>query len=450
MLFWKKSVGILGSICLLLVVTACSPTDGDVAAQEAPTVTPIPTAPAAARPTYMVQRGTVQEILEFTGRWLPRDQVQLSFEISGTVRSVNVQRGDTVSAGELIASFDTTDLEDQLASAELDLQTAQRRLASSDGGTAAVRDAEFNLAGANLDLQSANENYPWTSLVSAQIELENAERDLVNARRSYDDARSHPDASASQVDSAYENLQSAEQRVRSALNSYYSAAQQYNNYTYTVARAENSVVRNQIALDEARQGVGLDPDLLQAVDSAQLRIDQINAQIARASLYAPIDGIVLEVTILPADSVQAFQAVITLALPEPLEVNASMAFNDTQRLSVGMVGVCQEINRPDTAVQCAIRQIPLSSRDADQTVRVAASLDDVAMGQLIQVQMPLQVREDVLWLPPAAIRTFQNRTFVVIQTPDGERVSDVELGLQTDERVEILSGVAEGDVVVGP
>ena len=83
--------------------------------------------------------------------------------------------------------------------------------------------------------------------------------------------------------------------------------------------------------------------------------------------------------------------------------------------------------------------------------RVAASLEDVAtLGQLIEVEMPLQTREDVLWLLPAAIRTFQNRTFVVIQTPDGERVMDVELGLQTDDQIEILSGVQEGDVVVGP
>jgi multidrug efflux pump subunit AcrA (membrane-fusion protein) len=48
------------------------------------------------------------------------------------------------------------------------------------------------------------------------------------------------------------------------------------------------------------------------------------------------------------------------------------------------------------------------------------------------------------------IRAFQNRTFVVLQTPDGERAVDVQLGLQTDDRVEIVSGVSEGDVVIAP
>jgi multidrug efflux pump subunit AcrA (membrane-fusion protein) len=115
-----------------------------------------------------------------------------------------------------------------------------------------------------------------------------------------------------------------------------------------------------------------------------------------------------------------------------------------------MTGACEIINQPDTAVGCVVRSIPLSSQDVDQTTHVAASLENVAENQLIEVQLPLEVRENVLWLPPSVIRTFQNRTFVVLATPDGERAVDVELGLQTDDRIEIVSGVNEGDVVIAP
>jgi hypothetical protein len=143
--------------------------------------------------------------------------------------------------------------------------------------------------------------------------------------------------------------------------------------------------------------------------------------------------------------------VIVVGLLEPHEVIASLAFGDAQQLSVGLVGTCNVLNRPETAVQCVVRQIPLSSRDADQTTRIAASLEEAAADQaVVEVQMPLQIREDVLWLPPVVIRTFQNRTFVVLQTPDGPRSVDVQIGLQTDERVEIVSGVNEGDVVEAP
>ncbi len=150
------------------------------------------------------------------------------------------------------------------------------------------------------------------------------------------------------------------------------------------------------------------------------------------------------------DNAQAYATVIVIALPEPKEVIASLAISDANRLSTGMTGACQVMNRPETAFGCIVRSIPLSSKDADQTTRVAASLVGVADNQLIEVQMPLEVREDVLWLPPSVLRTFQNRTFVVLDTPDGPRTVDVQLGLQTDERVEIVSGVSEGDVVIAP
>ena len=49
-----------------------------------------------------------------------------------------------------------------------------------------------------------------------------------------------------------------------------------------------------------------------------------------------------------------------------------------------------------------------------------------------------------------AVRNFQGRNFVVIQGGDTQRRVDVQLGIQSDNRVEILEGVTEGDVVVGP
>lgn len=446
----KRLVFILMSLLWLSMAGCVGIPDLANQAEPTPTITPVPTAPAAAKPTYTVQRGTVQEVLTFSGRWLPRDQAQLSFEIAGNVRAVAVQRGDTVRAGQLLADYQINNLENDLASAQLDLQAAIQRLESDEGGGDAIIDAQFALANANLSLESTRNNSPWVQLESARLSLEEAERNLENAERNYNDVISRPDASAGSVDSAYQAVEQAKANLKNAQNNYFSAAQSYNSYLIQVKQSENSVLQQEVNLQRVIEGSGTNPDLVQAVLTAQLRVEQIQQQIAQSSLYSPIDGVVLEVTIRPGDAVEAFRTVITIALPEPKEAIANLAFNDIQRLSVGMVGVCQELNRPETAVQCVVRQLPLSSRDADQTVRVAASLEGIALGQLIEIEMPLQVREDVLWLPPAAIRTFQNRTFVVLQTPDGQRVADVQIGLRTDERVEIISGVAEGDIVEGP
>ncbi len=448
----KRLITAIFTLILVLVLGACAGVGGNADTQAIATSTPIPTAPAAARPTYVVQRGTVQESLEFSGRWLPRDQLEISFEIAGTVRQVNVRRNDIVSAGTLLVDYQISTLENNLASAQLSLETALINLNSAgDNSEQSVINDQFSLANARLNLENTRNSAPWTNLQSAAASLESAQTNLDNALRDYNEAIGNPDSpsSAASVDAAYQSMQNAQTNLITAQASYYSAAQTFNNYSITIAQAENSVLQNEISLENTLTG-GDNPELVQAVNQAQLNIDQINAQIAQSSLYAPIDGVILEVAIQPGDSVQAYTSVITIAIPEPKEAIANLAFNDSQGLSVGMLGTCSVMNQPETAVQCLVRQIPYSNQDADQTTRVAATLPEIAMGQLIEVDMPLEVRENTLWLPPSTIRTFQNRDFVVVQTADGERVVDVELGLETDDRVEILSGLAEGDVVVAP
>jgi hypothetical protein len=101
-------------------------------------------------------------------------------------------------------------------------------------------------------------------------------------------------------------------------------------------------------------------------------------------------------------------------------------------------------------VQCVIRSLPLSASDADQTVRVAATLPEATLGQAVEIVMPLETREDVLFLPPGYIRTFQDRQFVIILTDEGEQIRDVVVGLRTEEREEIVSGLEVGDAALAP
>ncbi len=450
---------ILFIILLIGMITACSSMDAaqeqtlnangePVEVAQVSTPTPIPTVAAADRTTFTVQRGTVSEDYLFRARWLPRDQIVLAFEVGGNVRSVNVQRGDTVAVGDVIADLQIDDLEATLASQQISLDAAIRNLnessSTSDDG---VVSAQFTLASQNLNLESQELGLPWTSVNNAWANVEAAQRSVENAERDYNDALSYPDTPASEVNNLRESLISSQESLDRAWNDYYSASANYRQSEISVIQQENSVLQAELALEDAQTSGG-DPDLVDSVAQAQLNVDRTLEQIEQSTLISPIDGVVLEVTIQPGDGVSAYVAVITLAIPQPLEAIANLAFTDTQLLQIGQIGICEETNNPNSRVQCVIRQLPLSSNDVDQTVRVAATLPDLVSGSLIDVTMTLSESLDTLWLPPEAINIFNNRTFVVVLTDEGERVQDVTIGLETDERVEILSGVEAGDVVV--
>jgi HlyD family secretion protein len=425
---------------------------GSVVAQNTePTATPFPTAQAAARRTAIVERGTVSREYTFNSRWLPRDQYQLSFQVAGTVRSVNVRRNDTVTAGALLADLQIDELENQLEAQELALETALFRLQSGEEGSAdPVVDAQFALANSRLQYEIDKNSIDWTGVSNARIALDNAVRALEEAERDYNDTVSRQESSGSAIEGAYRRLLDARSSLQTAQNGYFSASQSYNNAVARLAIQENGLLRDELALEAAQSGTGADFEQLQAVRQAENDLADTRERILQSTLTSPVDGVVLSVDIAPGDDVQAFVAVITIALPEPLEAVAEgLPFNDIGELSVGDVGVCT-ITNPELSVQCLIRSLPLRSSDADQTVRVAATLPEATLGQAVEVTMPLETREDVLFLPPGYIRTFQDRTFVIILTDEGEQIRDVVVGLRTEEREEIVSGLEEGDVVVAP
>jgi multidrug efflux pump subunit AcrA (membrane-fusion protein) len=451
---------VLFALLLLLLVPACAPipnnagnanTGANNAAQEQATVTPFPTAPAAARTTATVERGTVTLDYTFNARWLPRDQYLLSFQIDGTVRNVNARRNDTVTAGDLLADYQIEALEDQLTQQELDLETALYRLQTGEEGNAdPIVSAQFQLANSQIQLDIERNSIDWTGVANAKLQLDNAQRSLDQARRDYDDVVSRQESTGGQIEGALQRVKDAENALQQAQNGYFSASQSYNNNVERLKLQENTVLQNELALEQAQSGTGGNFEDLQAVRAAENNVNQTREEILNSTLVSPIDGVILSVDISSGDAVQAFVPVITVAIPDPKEaVGEGLAFNDIQQLSVGDVGVCS-ITNPELSVQCVIRSLPLSSSDADQTVRVAATLPEATLGQAVEVVMPLETREDVLFLPPGYIRTFQDREFVIILTDEGEQIRDVVVGLRTDEREEIVSGLEEGDVVLAP
>jgi multidrug efflux pump subunit AcrA (membrane-fusion protein) len=74
---------------------------------------------------------------------------------------------------------------------------------------------------------------------------------------------------------------------------------------------------------------------------------------------------------------------------------------------------------------------------------------DLEAGSVAQVRIVLEQKEDVLLLPPEAIRSFEGRTFVVVREGDREQRVSVEIGIETPDEVEIVEGLEEGDIVVG-
>ena len=138
-------------------------------------------------------------------------------------------------------------------------------------------------------------------------------------------------------------------------------------------------------------------------------------------------------------------------------LDASKGDTEVREMFEGMrVNVTLDAN-VDVKLSGTIRQIPspYGTGESDEgAIHVVLdsppSTSTYQSGDNVTVTVLLASKEAVLWLPPNAIRSAGGRTFVIINSEGGPKRVDVEIGLQMRDRVEIVAGLQEGQVVVGP
>ena len=208
----------------------------------------------------------------------------------------------------------------------------------------------------------------------------------------------------------------------------------------------------QMNLDEVLQSLGIDPE--------SPVLDELDAQVAQARAFAPADGTIIA-AVNVGRNVTPDTPAFVLGDPDQLEVvadlDASKGDTEVREMFEGMpVTVTLDANA-DAKLTGTIRQLPSpygTGASDDRTIHVvldsSPSASTYQAGDNVTVTVLLASKEDVLWLPPDAIRSAGGRTFVIISSDNGPQRIDVEIGLQTRDRVEIVSGLEENQVVVGP
>jgi len=440
-------------LCMFLLV-ACG--GGGGAANTASTPTPFPTPIIPEKPTYTVQRGNVTESLQFTGRVAPVQEQALFFKTDGFVDLILVSSGDRIQAGDVLAQLEISNLENQLAQAQVALQTAETRLTQAEQENAdSLAEAQINLQKIELQLQQGQINSNTANLTSAQINLENARQRVADAEYELQkslDREWEPEELRQQYEAA---LESAQQNLAIAQAQYNDALAISTNNSYSRQVLELDLELAQLRVEQLERGV--DPLLALDVERARLDVENIEDQIADAQLIAPFDGEILSLNTQPGSRAEAFQAVMVLAEPDKLEITAELSSDQLSQISVGQAATIVLRNRPEDTLTGTVRQLPYTLSGVDSSTnddtRVRITVDDenivLELGELATVTIVLEEKDDVLWLPPAAIRTFQGRQFVVIQGDDGQQRVDVRLGIGSEARIEILEGVTEGQTIVG-
>lgn len=407
------------------------------------------TSPLTLPPTIPAGRGPVEDTIIAPGQLAGVQEQILPAGVGGTIAALNARPGDTVQAGDVLAQIDRRPYEEALSLAQLKLTLAQEELARQ------IAQAELAVQTAETNVTSAQAGYPNTT--PAQIRVQQAQQALTDAQSAYhksmdsardwelgdpyraDALRAEREATARQLQMAEDNLAIAQAELATVQNQSWANSQNVNNASIGLTQAEANL--------EALHSKGVDPLLQWAVDKAQADLDA-------TTIIAPFAGVVLEVGGRVGENVNAGQLLLVLADLQQGEVLATVIEEDLPLVQVGQRVQIYFDAAPDHIIEGTVSRIVPQRTSAERPLyAVYITVDElpemVLPGMTADAVIIIQRQEDVLRLPRTLIRAGSDDKATVQLWHDGAIESrTVQIGLRGDMYVEILSGLAEGELVL--
>lgn len=414
--------------------------------------------------TVTVGRETLVETVSATGKIEPEAEVEMKFEIGGRVNEVLVKKGQAVTAGTVLARLDTTDLELQVRSAEIDLTQAQANLQQLYEPELAekISAARASVESARLNLAELEDDIDPDEVTKAEAALKQTEITLKEAQWAYDQVSYRGDVGAM---SQANELQNATLAYESALADYNLALKEATPAELAAARSTLANAQSSLAelLDAPSEAEILSQQA--SVDKAQLNLEEARSNLEDAVLVAPTDGVVVVVNIEVGERVLAddTEAAVTIANTSTYLLKMEVDELDISQVRQGQPATVVLDAFGDQAFEGTVTDISPSptttSSDSIVTYEVTISLvtgsqnANFLSGMTANATIETRRLEDVLVVPNRAIQTERaGRTSITyVEKLDGQgnvmRV-EIALGLRSGGMTEVTAGLEEGDPII--
>jgi membrane fusion protein, multidrug efflux system len=190
-----------------------------------------------------------------------------------------------------------------------------------------------------------------------------------------------------------------------------------------------------------------------AYEAARAQLDGLRTRLSYATVRAPVDGVVTRKAVEQGDVVGAQARLFEIGELATLVVRVNVSERDVVSLRAGQPADIGLDAFPGQSYTGTIRRIFPAADPASRLVPVEVALTGEAMrvarpGFLARVALALGTRDDVLLVPGSAVVGDAGAQSVFVVEDGKASRRPVRTGLTSRGQVEIVGGVAAGEVVV--
>lgn len=191
----------------------------------------------------------------------------------------------------------------------------------------------------------------------------------------------------------------------------------------------------------------------QVPESEIRKIEETGTAPHTVTLRAPVNGVIIEKSVLAGQRVMEGDALYRIADLSVVWLEGDVFEQDLAVVRVGQPVSAEFQALPGESRPGRINYVAPTLSPETRTARVRVALPNPGLalkpGMFATIRLTAPIARAVLSVPRSAVLATGERSLVFLKRPDGRFTpTDVVLGAQTEDRLEILRGLAEGDTVV--
>jgi HlyD family secretion protein len=347
-----------------------------------------------------VRRGNLVETVVASGHVETPFRAEIGSQITGTVDDVLVQDGERVNKAQPLIALESRELK------------------------AAVVQAQGAVAQAEARMRQLDE----LTLPSAREALTQAQANLLNAQQTFDrtsQLAKNGFATRAALDDAQKTLDVARTQVRTA-----------EFQVYTASAGGSDYVMAQTLLNQAHAN-------LQTAES----------RLGYATILAPRDGVLITRNVERGAVVQPGKALLVLAPTGEVQLVLQIDERNLGKVSLGQKAVASADAYPQQRFAAVVSYInpgvDITRASVEVKLTVADPPDYLRQDMTVSVDIEVAAKDHALVLPIRSVHDVQSGQPWVLGIKDGRAAKrPVRLGLRGNSHIEILDGMAEGEVAI--
>lgn len=376
--------------------------------------------------TELVGKGDIKEMIELQGKVELNENEKIYARLEGFIDEIYVYAGDEVDEDSKLIQLSVDNVEFAISKAEAAYSAASAQLESLKRS---IRPEHIKLAEAELEKAKAMEKAALCDYTNKQYNFENIKVLYANGAIS-------------------EKEMKDTELLAAVAEGYFRSAEQVTSMAqYNLDIAMDGVLKEEIRAAEAN------------VRIAKVQLDELIYNKGKTNVCSSIRGIVMSKEVDKDQAVSSGTLMYEIGNYDSAYIKVDVLVDDISNIKIGQKVVISGDVINDDEINGEVYYIApkalskVSSLGVEQQrIEVRIRFDNSSLklkpGYTLDVDITTKEKQDTLYISDKAVFTMDGKEAVFVVKKGKLVIQSIEIGIENDDYIEVVSGLSEGDMIV--